>query len=490
MKKTAALLTALALVLGLCACTGSAAGWQEQYELGVRYLTQGNYEEAILAFQAAIEIDPKRADAYLGLADVYTAMGDTEQARQVLEDALSAVADPNVIQTRLDALEGSAAPEPTAGPPEEPSQRPAPEPTSAPTAEPTPGPTPTPTPAPTPKPTPEPTAAPVPEPTFSVELIASGVCGDHADWTLYSNGTFTVSGMGPTYDYRFASYPWYENRESITKVIIEDGILNIGEDAFFDCTNLTSVTIPNSVFMIGACAFEYCRNLTGVVLPDSVEYIGAGAFWGCSSLTSVVIPSRVTAIADQTFEDCTSLTSVTIPNGVTSIGRAAFQSCTSLASVDIPASVSRIDSLAFNLCANLTSINVASGNPDYTSVNGVLFNADRTLLHIYPEGKSGAYSIPNSVVVIGNSAFSLCKKLTAVTIPNSVTSIDNAAFWGCSGLTSVAIPTSVNSIGWTAFEACTSLTDVYYGGSEAQWNQISIDDFNDELLYATIHYNS
>ena len=127
----------LVLALLLTSCTGSAAGWQEQYDLGVRYLTQGDYEEAILAFKAAIDIDPKQADAYLGLADVYTAMGNVEQARLVLEDALSAVADLNAIQTRLDALEGSAAPEPTAGPSDG--------------QEPTPGPTPAPTPEPTPK---------------------------------------------------------------------------------------------------------------------------------------------------------------------------------------------------------------------------------------------------------------------------------------------------------------------------------------------------
>ena len=130
MKKPAALFIALALMLGLCACAQNAAAtWQEQYDLGVRYLSEGNYREAIIAFNAAIEIDPKRADAYLGLADAYTAQGDTEQARQVLEDALAVVTDTNAIRSRLEGLGESAAPEPTLGTTVEPTQEPATEPT-------------------------------------------------------------------------------------------------------------------------------------------------------------------------------------------------------------------------------------------------------------------------------------------------------------------------------------------------------------------------
>ena len=115
MRKIAALLTALALVLGLCACTAAQSTWQEQYDLGVRYLSEGNYREAIIAFNAAIEIDPKRADAYIGLADAYVAQGDMEQARQVLADALAVVSDPRAIQTRLDGLGESVAPGSTPG---------------------------------------------------------------------------------------------------------------------------------------------------------------------------------------------------------------------------------------------------------------------------------------------------------------------------------------------------------------------------------------
>ena len=114
MRRVFSFALALAIVLSLAACSRSAAAtWQEQYDLGVRYLSEGNYREAIIAFNAAIEIDPKRAEAYIGLADAYEAQGDTEQARQVLEDALAAVSDLSAIQSRLDGLAEGAGPEPT-----------------------------------------------------------------------------------------------------------------------------------------------------------------------------------------------------------------------------------------------------------------------------------------------------------------------------------------------------------------------------------------
>ena len=98
----------LALVLGLCACGQSAeAKWQEQYDLGMRYLSEGNYEEAIIAFTAAIEIDPKQPDAYLGLADVYEAQGDLESLRAILEQGFQATGDAR-LEERLNALDASS----------------------------------------------------------------------------------------------------------------------------------------------------------------------------------------------------------------------------------------------------------------------------------------------------------------------------------------------------------------------------------------------
>ena len=92
MKRIAALLLTAILLLSLAAC-GAKGTWQEQYDLGMRYLNEGNYQEAIIAFEAAIKIDPMRPEAYLGAAEAYVGLGDTDSARKILEKGYAATND-------------------------------------------------------------------------------------------------------------------------------------------------------------------------------------------------------------------------------------------------------------------------------------------------------------------------------------------------------------------------------------------------------------
>jgi len=125
-------------------------------------------------------------------------------------------------------------------------------------------------------------------------------------------------------------------------------------------------------------------------------------------------------------------------------------------------SVINIGEFAFN-CTSLTAINVAAGNSVYTAENGVLYNKDKTVLHKYPQGKTdSSFIILNSVISIGESAFSDCANLTNISIPNSVTSIGESAFSGCTSLASITIPNSVTSIGKYAFDTCTGLTSRFF----------------------------
>ena len=206
-------------------------------------------------------------------------------------------------------------------------------------------------------------------------------------------------------------------------------------------------------------AFADCKSLTSISVPDSVNAIGNGAFSGCSSLASINIPNSVTTIRGSAFCNCLSLTSITIPESVTSIEIAAFSGCSSLTNITIPDLVDTIGDHAFYNC--LTSITVSENNKYFSSLNGVLFNKDKTELITYPNGNERTeYTIPDSVTSIIEGAFAYCSNLITVKIPDSVTDITDKTFYVCSSLTSVTIPDSVTHIGYNAFKYCKNLTSI------------------------------
>ena len=206
-------------------------------------------------------------------------------------------------------------------------------------------------------------------------------------------------------------------------------------------------------------AFADCKSLTSISVPDSVNAIGNGAFSGCSSLASINIPNSVTTIRGSAFCNCLSLTSITIPESVTSIEIAAFSGCSSLTNITIPDLVASIGDHAFYNC--LTSITVSENNKYFSSLNGVLFNKDKTELITYPIGNERTeYTIPDSVTSIGNFAFYNCSSLTSITIPDSVASIGNSAFYNCSSLTNIKLPDVIDIISGNTFRDCSSLLNI------------------------------
>jgi hypothetical protein len=247
-----------------------------------------------------------------------------------------------------------------------------------------------------------------------------------------------------------------------------------------------SYAIPTSVSTIGSSAFSGCTSLTSVTIPNSVTNLGSGAFFGCTSLTSVIIPNSVTSLGSDAFSGCTNLTSVTIGSGVNSLPLPSFN--TFLGSAG-----------PFSNCPRLVSFIVDPENQTYSSIDGVLFDKNKTILVQFPAAKSGSYVIPDTVVtigssdspftigssvtIIGGSAFSGCTGLTSVTIPDSVKSIGSNAFSGCTSLTSVTIPNSVTSMGSNAFSGCTNLTSVTIGSGVTNLAASSFFPFGPEAPF-------
>ncbi len=223
-------------------------------------------------------------------------------------------------------------------------------------------------------------------------------------------------------------------------------------------TSLTSITFPVNISFIGNYAFAGLNGLTGSLnLSSSIDSIGEFAFSGCSGLTgSLTIPSSVTHIGGYSFNGCSGCKdSLTIGTSVTYIGDEAFRGCGFTGSLTIPSSVTYIGNEAFT-SPGLTDFIVEESNPFYSSINGVIFNKNKTTIIECPQGKTGTYSIPSNVESVGDYAFSGCSGLTgSLTIPSTITYLGDYSFIGCSGFKdSLYIGSSVTYIGNDAFGGC------------------------------------
>ena len=228
----------------------------------------------------------------------------------------------------------------------------------------------------------------------------------------------------------------------------------------------SSYDIPVSVTALAHSAFWGSTNLTSVFVGNHVSTIGPYAFAECTNLVDVDMGESVTEIMMAAFRDCSNLASITIGTNVASIGWSAFGGCASLTVIEIPASVTSIGQGAFQRMDNLVDIDVDPGNSQYASISGVLFNGDHSELLKYPTAKDNVFfEIPDSVVLIGETAFANSVNLIGIDIPDSVITIGRAAFAGCVGLTDVVIPDSVTSIEISAFARCSHLASVQIGNS-------------------------
>ncbi len=309
----------------------------------------------------------------------------------------------------------------------------------------------------------------------------SGTCGQNVTWSYETaTKTLTISGSGAMWNYTSSdNTPWFNYRSAIKKINIENGVTNIGNFAFYQCS-ITSANIPNSVTSIGNYAFYQCL-MTSINIPNSVTSLGNHSFWNCYNLRSITIPNSVTSIGSNAFYSCGNLVSVTMGNSVTNIGSYAFQYCSSLTSINIPNSVTSIGSNAFQYCSKLVSASIGNSvmsigdnafhscsslasvtiGMSLSSIGEKVFYRCSSLESIQvDEANTSLDSRDNCNAIIRTSNNTLIVGCKNTTIPNSVTSIGTYAFSGCTFLTSIDIPQSLTIIRSYAFSECDNLTSV------------------------------
>ena len=252
----------------------------------------------------------------------------------------------------------------------------------------------------------------------------------------------------------------FYNCTSLTEAVVPDTAKYVGAYAFYNCTSMVNATIGTTTESIGKCTFYNCEKLETVVIGYSVKSIGDYAFYNCalgrvsvpsattvignfafaknSNLTKATLRKNLLTIGDGAFKDCSLLSAISIPNTVTSIGDEAFENCTSIASVTIPTGVTEIKKRTFSNCSSLANVTIKG---EVTSIGESAF-----LNNAFT-----AIQLPETLKIIGSSAFKNCGKLEKITLPNNTANIGNAAFLNCSVLHLVSVPDSVASVGQSVF---------------------------------------
>ena len=287
---------------------------------------------------------------------------------------------------------------------------------------------------------------------------------------VLSGKTLTISGTGVMPDFNFPEgnlAPWwnYEALGMLTsfgnfklegelkKVVIKDGVTNVGDYALFCLPAATQVTLPDSVTRIGRYGIAMCSKLTGMSIPKGVTEIGDFGLAG-DGLTAVTLPDGLQSLGRGAFDSCTSLTNTTLPAAITAVPGKCFADCTKLLNVKYAGTVTAIGDLAFESCKSLVTA-----------------------------------PIPATVTELGASAFNGCVALTDVTLPAGVTAIPDGCFQGCTALADMKLPGTVTSVGHNAFTGCTALGDVRCYGAPPTVEPAGAAEHSFEPAIVTIHYN-
>ena len=283
-------------------------------------------------------------------------------------------------------------------------------------------------------------------------------------------------------------------------------VKKIDDWAFDRCESLTEVVLPKKLTEIGRYAFWGCKKLQKLELPNSLLHVGQDAFYGChdklfkTTYTGTYLGNKNNPYLLLVNADLDKYSSTfTVPNGtriidynvfiyekyvqeinfgdnVTVIGRSAFDDCDRLQKLVLPNSLKIIKKWAFYGCDNLTSIRIPEGTHTIE---------DQALSHCISLKN---IQLPSTITQITYGMLSSCTSLTQVELPKNVQSIDRHAFANCTALESIVINAQVKEIGKGAFENCPALKNVYFTGTQQQWKKIVIQENNEALKNAKVHF--
>lgn len=302
-----------------------------------------------------------------------------------------------------------------------------------------------------------------------------GSCGKSANWKLDTEtGVLNIYGLGEMNDYRpYYDAPWYEYREQIVAVIVENGIVSvgayafdccenlknadladsiqtIGDNAFSSCTGLIELYLPKNLEFIGNSAFSRCKGLTELSLPKNLKFMGECAFWECSGISELIFSEGLTEIGDLAFHECRSLKKAELPNSLVNFGQESFAGCASLEEVTLPENITKISGGAFSGCTQLTSIKIPE---QVTIIEDRAFEGCSSLKDV---------SLSVNLLELGDFAFNGCNSLKELVLPKKLQIIRDWAFLDCAALVEMTFPYSVKEVYTEVLSGCTQLEKVTF----------------------------
>lgn len=301
----------------------------------------------------------------------------------------------------------------------------------------------------------------------------------------------------------------FKQNRTVKNVVLPENIKVIDSYAFAECTSLLSITLPNTLVTIKGEAFGYCYSLQEIVIPESIDFIGNRAFYNCTALTKITLPDKAFALSAFVFDNTayfinpqnweehvlyigTHLVttdrningSYTVKEGTRFVDNYALRYNRFMTEVVFPESVEHIGGYNFDGCERLNEVKFPQ---NITTVNWGMFTGSgiksiklpETVTDITYKIFNGCSSLsditlPKGIKSIGESTFFGCINLTEVVIPEGVTTIDEFAFTYCEWLETIILPSTLTTLHENAFSGCLALKNVYFCGSEEQWNKIEI----------------